>query len=598
MKKRRGLRVFLIFVVFFLLVGFMFLFGLRSLLQNKPRVAANSVLQLTLTGLITEQFPRDAFSREFESASVQMEDIRKALAYAKIDDRIEGLYLKINSPDIGWAKAEEIRQRIETFKESGKFVIAHLTFYNEKAYYLALAADSIYAQPHAYAEFNGFAAEVWFLRNMFDKLGIRPEVENIGKYKSAGDMLKRKSMSPAHREATEALLAEFYDHFIDAVCTSRHLEKEAFKHLLESGIYQSEEAYSEHLFDGLAYETEIETRLLRKVYDGEDFDKKKLNVITATRYARIPPGEVGLVGEEKMALVYAVGDIMPGGSGYDPVLGRHLGAGSIIKMLNAASDDASIKAIVLRVDSPGGSAVASDEMWAAIEKVRKNKPVVISMSDVAASGGYMIAMNCDAVVAQPLTITGSIGVVTALYDLSGTYKKLGINWETVKTSEHADMPTDKRPMNEKEWQQFRKMSQDFYHYFVQKTADARGKSWDEVNEFAQGRVWTGRQAMQHGLVDTLGGLGVAEAVARKLAGLDSNSQTHWVVYPQPKGFLQSLADKMGVAAARWSSSQQEEYGIWQQLPVEMRNIGHQLALLERMRSGSIMAVAPFIPVIE
>ena len=588
----------MIFAGFFLLLGFIFLFGLKSLLEDKPRVAANSVLQLNLSGLVTEQFPRDAFTREFESANVQMEDIRKALAYAKIDNRIKGLYLKIDFPGVGWAKAEEIRQDIETFKESGKFVIAHLTFCNEKAYYLALAADSIYVQPHAYAEFNGFAAEVWFLRNMFNKLGVKPEVENIGKYKSAGDMLKRESMSPAHREATEALLQEFYDHFIEAVCDARNLERDTFKRLLEKGIYQSEEAYAEHLFDGLAYETEIETRLLRKIYGGDDFARKKLNRIGVPNYARISPKEVGLVGGDKIALVYAVGDIMPGGSGYDPLLGRHLGAQSVIKLLNAANDDASIKAIVLRVDSPGGSATASDEMWSAIEKVRKNKPVVISMSDVAASGGYMIAMNCDAIVAHPLTITGSIGVVTALYDLSAAYKKIGINWETVKTSVHADMPTDKRPMSETEWRQFRKLSQDFYHYFVQKTADARGKSWDEMNEFAQGRVWTGTQAMQAGLVDTLGGLDVAEAVARELAGLDADSRTNWVVYPQPKSFLQSLADKMGVRAARLHASQSRDLVFWRQLPAEMRSIGRQLALFERMRSGTIMAVAPFIPAIE
>ncbi len=600
MVKGRGWLILFIFCGLFLAFAGLMLFALKAAFEDKPVVEHDSVLKLNLAGFITEQYPRDAFSRGLEGANLQMEDIRKALTYASQDERIKGIWLTVNFPGLGWAKAQEIRSRIEQFKKSGKFVVSHLRFCNEKSYYLASVADEIYMQPQSYAEFNGLAVQVPFVKGLLTKLGVNPQVENIGKYKSAGDIFKRESMSPAHREQTESLLSEFYTEFVDSICARRDIDKPDLTNLLDGGIYSSEEALAADLFDALCFEPELEQILLRKVHrlDSTELEDKKLNVVAARHYARISPDEVGLAGGDKVALIYASGDIVSGSDGFDPVWGRHLGARSFERILQSAQDDDEVKAVVLRVDSPGGDGLASDQMWAAIEEVRKQKPVVVSMSDVAASGGYWISMNCDAIVAQPLTITGSIGVVTALYDLSGTYEKLGINWETVKTGPHADMPTDKRTMTKTERAQLNRLTESFYRYFVEKVAAGRTKSWDEVHEIAQGRVWTGTQAMQHGLVDSLGGLDVAVAIAREKAGLDASGKTDWLVYPRPKGFLQSLFDQIGVRAARLAGIPAGKTNLLQQLPSDVLGPLRQVARASRLRPGEISAILPFVPEVE
>ena len=600
MKRGRGPLILFIIFILMAVMGVVIIFSIKAALEDKPVVRSDSVLRLNLAGAVTEQFPRDAFSREFEGASLQMHDIREALKMAKADERIEGVYLRISTPGLGWAKAESIRRALLNFKESGKFVTAFMSMPDERAYYIALAADEVYIQPHSFAALNGLAVQVPFLKRMFNKLGMRPQVDNIGKYKSAGDILKRESMSPAHREATEAVLNDVYETFVQAVCETRELDRTTVEKALDDGMYRAEQLLELGLVDDVKYETEIIDLLKEKVY-GEAAakdDDKKLHMVYTRRYAKISPAEVGLGDGEKIALIYAIGTIMPGSSGHDPVNGRTLGSRSFNQMLRVAGEDDDIKAVVLRVDSPGGSGQASDEMWAAIEKVREKKPVVISMGDLAASGGYWIAMSCDAIVAEPLTLTGSIGVVSALFDLSGTYDKLGIDWGIVKTNPRADMPTDKRRLTADEWEEFKKLNRDFYQFFVQKVADGRDMTWNEVNEIAQGRVWTGRRAAEIGLVDSLGGLETALAMAKAEAGLEQDVRTQWVVYPQPKGFLDSLFEKIGVRFARHFAAADESWLLWQQLPRETRALVRQLTFLSRVHYGEVLALALFLPEIE
>ncbi|MFQ5651493.1 MAG: signal peptide peptidase SppA [bacterium] len=595
--KRTGWIIFFIVLGLFVLMGMVFLTAVGLLIDHKPVVKADSVLKLSLTGLVTEHYPHSAFGKEFEGASLQVHDIRKALEMAKSDKRIRGLYLKLAAPTLGWAKAREIRQILSGFKESGKFVTANMSFFDERSYYIALQADSIFVQPYAFSQLNGFAAEIPFMRRLFNKLGVEPQVENIGKYKSAGDVWKRKSMSPAHREATQAVLQEVLTQFVEAVCEQRGMERELLQEMLSPGIYQSNELVAAGLVDDLKQEPEVLAFLKQELY-GMDFDEgrhKQLHFVDVAEYARLAPEEVGLGGSEKIALIYAIGVILPGTSGHDPLNGRTLGANSIARQLRSAGEDKEIRAIVLRIDSPGGSGQASDEIWSAIESVRQHKPVIVSMSDVAASGGYWIASNCDAIVSQPLTLTGSIGVVSALFDLSGTYDKLGIDWETVKTHAHADFPTSVRPLTQEEWNMFKKFSRDFYHYFVQKVADGRDKSWDDVHKVAQGRVWTGARAFQLGLVDSLGGLEVALGLAKERAGLDPEAKTQWVVYPQPKGFFQSLFETFNIRVAQLIADKKQEWALLRQMSPDARALLRQLAILNRVRRGEMMAIAPSVP---
>ncbi|TDI91548.1 MAG: signal peptide peptidase SppA [Caldithrix sp.] len=597
MAKKRGWLIFFILFGVFVFIGLMFIFGIMTALENRPVVRNDTVLEFNLSGLITEHFPRDAFGREFEGANLQMHDIRKALAMAKVDERIRGIYLRVSSPQIGWAKSQELRDLLFDFKESGKFVTAFMESCNEKSYYIAIAADEIYLQPHSFAEFNGFAAEIPFLKRMFNKVGAEPQVENIGKYKSAGDIYKRDSMTPAHREVTQALLDDIFEEFTQAVIRQRGIDKEEFMAAINQGIYDSEGALELNLVDTLIYETEVIDLLKKKVF-GENSEDKDLRVMSLPRYAKIPYAEVGLDGGSKVALIYAIGTIVSGSGGHDPVMGRNMGSRSIIRYLRSAKKDISIKAIVIRVDSPGGSSLASDEIWSEINSVRKIKPVVISMSDVAASGGYWIAMDADAIVAQPLTITGSIGVVFTLFDLSGTYDKLGIDWETVKKGAHADMLTDKRAMTDAEWQTFKKLTRDVYDVFVQKVADGRNKSWDEIDEIAQGRIWTGEEALNLGLVDSLGGLNIALQIAKEKAGIARETQTQWLVYPQPKGLLESVFDRLSIRAAGLLSQSNHDLALIKTLPPETKSILKRIAVMRRVRGGEIMAVAPFIPEIN
>lgn len=597
---KKGWIIFFVLFGLFAVMGVIFMFAVTALFDDTPVVKKNTVLQLNLTGKVTEHYPRNAFAREFEGASLQMHDIRKALEMAKVDERIRGVHLKISFTAIGWAKAQEIRDGLEDFKESGKFVTAFMETCNEKTYYIALAADEINLQPHAYVELNGLAAEIPFYKRMYNKLGVDPQVDNIGKYKSAGDILKRDSMSPAHREATQALLDDIYDGFVDAIVDKRPIDRGTLESALDRGLYRAEALFDLKLVDGLKYNQEVVSSLKMRVHgdEGADSDDRALRSISVSRYAELSPAEVGLDKGSHIALIYGTGVILPGDSGYHPWFGRLLGSNALTTMLRAAERNKSVEAIVLRLDSPGGSSQASDEIWAAIKKVREKKPVVVSMGDVAASGGYWISLACDAIVAQPLTITGSIGVVTTLYNLSGAYDKLGIVWETVKRGARADVPTDKRPLTREEWRIYERLNREIYQVFVQKTADARDRSWEEIDKVAQGRVWTGERAFQYGLVDSLGGLDLALAFAKQKAGIAADDPTQWIVYPQPKGLLASLFEKINVRMAKLWSQGSSEVALMKNLPPEFRAVARQLALAGRMRKGEVLAIEPFVPEIN
>lgn len=596
MKKNIWIVVLTVLGVF-IFIGGGLLFMLLLFMSDLPVVKSNSVLAIPLTGLVTEYVPYSPIGREIEGVDVQLHDIRKALHMAEVDDRIRGVYLRVSSPALGWAKAREFRDLLARFKQnSGKFVTAYLNYVDELSYYVVAEADTIFLQPYAFSALNGMAAEYPFLKRMFAKVGVAPQVVRIGEYKSAGDMWKRDSMSPAQKEATEAILEDVLMDFSETVYADRSIEPSLLQQTLATGVFESNEIAGMGLADGLKQEPEVLEHLEAQVYGSvQKNGKTRLNLIDVREYARVPLEDVGLGGGRKVGLVYAMGTIMPGESGYDPINGRVLGAGTIRYMLQQAGENNDLAAIVLRIDSPGGSALASDQIWSTVEEVRQKKPVVVSMSDVAASGGYWIAMNCDAIVAQPLTLTGSIGVVTMLLEGSEAYDKLGIDWGTVKTHPHADFPTTVRPLTEEEWRIFSKNTENFYRYFVQKVADGRGKTWQAVDEIARGRVWTGKRAAELGLVDSLGGLDVALAIAKEKAGLRKETRTQWVVYPEPKSLVESFLDLLQIRAAQISRAAHPEAAYLQTLAPQLKSLVQQLAFIGKMQRGDILAYSFLVP---
>ncbi len=527
-----------------LLVAFLLF---RPRLERGPRADfdAPGILAIDLDGLVVERSPPDLLSAQFEGASLELHDLALALDRAATDDRIAGIFLHVGLPGYGWAKAEEIRARLAGFRESGKPVHAFVSPTNELGYYVALAADSVFLLPDGIIELNGFRAETPFIRGTLEKIGLDAQVEAIGVYKSAADMFRRDSMTDESREVMRGILDEHYGRFVDAVAETRGVDAAAFRAAFDQGVYLSRELLELGLVDGERYADDVRRQAIAvgrgvKPDEVEDDELERrfggVNANPDDLPTRRGPTE-GTLG-----LVYLLGAITGGESRYDPAFGRVMGAETVVDMLRDVAADDELDAVVLRVESPGGDAIASEEIWAAIQELSKDLPVIVSMGDVAASGGYYIAAAGDRIVAEPTTLTGSIGVFGVLFNAEETWRKLGISWDTVKTNSAADFPTMIRPLTETERETFREVIADIYRSFVERVAEGRGMTEQEVDRVGQGRVWTGAQAAGRGLVDELGGLEAAVGFAKDDAGIDADAPVELHVYPAPEGLVERLRD--------------------------------------------------------
>lgn len=512
-------------------------------LDRRAEFESPGVMVVDLDGLVVERQPPDFLTAELLGARLELLDLALALERAATDDRIAGVYLRVGSPGYGWAKGEEIRRRLQRFRESGKFVHAFTATTNELGYYVALAADRIHVLPGSGLELNGFRAEVPFIRGLLEKVGLEAQVEAVGVYKSAADILRRDNMSPEDREVTEAILAERYERFVSAVAESRGIDRARFTAALDAGVYLVPDLLALRLVDGATHEADVlrEAVALALGVDPDDVDPVEVgdHLVHVSAYAADLPSPPGRV-EGTIGLVYAVGAITAGESGFDPLFGRTMGAATMTRTIREAAGDEALDAVVIRVDSPGGDALASEEIWAAIAALGERIPVVVSMSDVAASGGYYIAAAADSIVAEPSTITGSIGVLGVLFNARELWDKLGISWDTAKTNPAADFPTTTRPLTEEERETFRALIEAFYRTFVGRVANGRDMPEAEVDSLARGRVWTGEQAVQIGLVDRLGGIEDALATAKGLAGIDPDATVRLHVYPGRPGLLDQI----------------------------------------------------------
>ncbi|MDJ1473437.1 signal peptide peptidase SppA [Cytophagaceae bacterium DM2B3-1] len=511
-------------VIFSLLAFFIFLgFITAASSGDKVTVKENSVLKLKFDKPIVERgrendsFAELANSLSGNPNSVGLIQIRQTIADAKNDNNIKGIYLE---PDMygataGYPTLEEIRTSLADFKKSGKFIIAYGEYYTEKSIYLASIADKIYLNPEGVVEWNGLSTSITFLKGTLDKLGVKPEVFKVGDYKSAVEPFLRQDMSEPSREQTRSFLTSINSHLLKTISDARGISTTELQALADSlTIREPKDAKQYKLVTDVGYADEVETAIKKAL---KQDDKKKIEFISFTKYNKADNKEKSESGssDNRIAVIVASGEINSGDGGDESI-----GSDRIAEALRKAREDEKIKAVVLRINSPGGSSLASDVMWREIQLTKEKKPVVASMSDYAASGGYYMAMGCDKIIAHPTTLTGSIGVFGLWFNVKDLLNdKLGVTVDGVKTNSYADIGLPTRNMSDFERQWFQKRTESVYEDFTSKAAKGRKMNVEDLRKIASGRVWTGEQAKQNGLVDALGGMEDAVAEAAKLAKL-------------------------------------------------------------------------------
>ncbi len=497
-------------VCFFLFIAF--ISGLAK--SEKPLVEKNSVLVISLGQLYREQeveSPLATFSSNDELSIPGLYDVVRLIQKAAKDERIKGIYLTSGLNPNGFATSEEIRNSLLAFKRSGKFVIAYGEMMNQKSYHIANAADKIYINPKGFFDWIGFSSELLFLKGTLEKLDIEPQIFYAGKFKSATEPLRTDKMTDENRLQTSVWLGDLYAHFLTKAAEARKIDTATLHQFANEGVIRKpQDAVDRKLIDGVKYDDEIRDEIKQKLGLGK-YDK--INFITINSYFKA--GSYKKLSGERIALIYAQGDIVDGSGDQ----GR-IGGADYIKLIRKARLDKTIKAIVFRVNSGGGSALASEIIWRELSLAKKEKPVVVSFGDVAASGGYYISCAADSIFASQTTITGSIGVFGIIPNMQDFFKnKLGVTFDGVKTAPYADLGAIYRPMNETEKQFVQQSIDEIYLSFKQRVADGRKRSIEYIDSIAQGRVWSGDRAIGIGLVDKFGGLQDAIESAARMAKL-------------------------------------------------------------------------------
>ncbi len=558
--------------------------------MNQPSVANNSLLVLSLSGDLPDYVAEEPLAKALGVSQPQsFTSLLTQLRKAKVDNRIGAILLDIDFPGIGWGKANELREAIKEFKTSGKPVYAYMEIGTNREYFLATAADKIFLPPPGDIYVNGFAAEAMFYRGSLDKLGIEADVIQIGpKYKNAPDQYTKKEMGEGQREVINAILDEYVSSYTSAIAESRKKSVEDVKALIDGAPYNAIQAKSVGLIDDALYRDQIDNEIKTRLGYAEN---DKLRTISGGAYRDVTSDSLGLNTGEKVAVIYASGAINVGRSGSGPLSGEVAGSDTLVKAINDAASDSTVKAIVLRVDSPGGSALASDLMWHAIENAKLKKPFVVSMGDVAASGGYYIACNANKIVAEPTSITGSIGVFMGKPVVKGFYDWLGISNEYVLRGKNAGIfrATEKWTPEERAKMEAQ-TNTIYFDNFLPKVAKGRNKTVEEVNTLAQGRVWTGTQAKANGLIDEFGGLEKAIDIAKELAQLPADKDVRRAVFPAPRPFLEEY---FGAEETQMTADHKAQAALLESMPRDVRRAFRFSSMLDQMQRGEAMLLLPF-----
>ena len=583
MKRGVGLVLALIAVALFISIAGTL--AIYILMSPSTRIPERSTLVLRPGGDLHEVVPDDVLQLVNRDESRTLRGYVEALRKAKVDKRVAAVLLAPRAVDSPfWAKVQEIRNAIVDFKTSGKPVYAFLEYGGDREYYLATAADKIYLVPSASLDLVGVATYEVFLRGTFDWIGTFPDFLHIGDYKTAVNVFTEKTHTPAHKEMSASLNRDQFDQLVRAIADGRHKSEADVRAMIDQGPLLPEDALRFGLVDDLAYEDELDDLVEGVGGPG------RLQLLESEDYAEVTWESLGLRPRAKIAVLNAVGAITSGRSGYDPVNGYVMGSDSIVEYIREIRADSSIRAIVLRVDSPGGGSTASDIIWRELmitKSGERARPIVVSMSDLAASGGYYIAMAGDVIVAQPGTLTGSIGIFTGKFVTGGSFGKLGANIEATSDGKHAEIYSPDRRFTPEERAKIVESMQAFYDQFVEKVAEARNTTPEKIDQVAQGRVWTGQQAKQVGLVDQLGGLQDAINVAKQRARIAPEDEVEVVSYPPRRSIYELLSDLSDPPAAGES--------LFSLLGARDRKVLAALLAPSRLfRSGEALAYMPYV----
>lgn len=547
---------------FFLVIGFV---GVLSA-DQEVLVADNSVLHLNLDAQIVEQQVENPFEGipllGTEVVSVGLIELKEAILQAKEDPKIKGIYLTVSFPLTGYATLEEIRQSLLDFKSSGKWIVSYSETMSEAAYYLASVSDKVYLHPIGDVEWNGLAVEVNFFKKMFDKIEVKPEVFRVGDFKSAVEPFMLEGMSDANRLQLTSLINSIYGYIVQQVSTARNIPADKLRELSDKMLVRNaKQAVEAGLVDSLMYDDELKAELRGRLSlaDSDDINFVKLNKYRKS-YSSYSSSK------NEIAVIVGDGEILPGKGGEGSIGGDKFAA-----EVRKARESKKIKAIVIRINSPGGSFQASDVMWREITLAAKVKPVIASMGDYAASGGYYMAMGCDTIVAQPHTITGSIGIFSVLFDASGLLEnKIGITSQEIKTGEFGEMVTVTRPLSESEKSVWQRKTEEGYEVFTSKAAEGRNMSVENLKKIASGRVWTGTQAKENGLVDVLGGLNDAISIAATSAKVGTDYKVRF--YPRKQPFFTELMAQLEENAK--TNTIKKELGIYYPFYQQWQQVQH------------------------
>lgn len=571
-----GLLSGIVLMVFLAIVAVVLAMKVSSL---PPRIQEPATVVLDLEGEIVEQNSTDLAARLMQRrARPTLHEILEVIDKAAADRRVTAMVVRPRSPQLGWAKAEELRAALARFRKSGKKLYCHLIFAGLRDYYLASACEKIYMQPVGYLDLKGMRAEAIFWKGTLDKIGAQAELVQTGEYKTFANSYTEKQFTQAHRDMVNWLVDGLYGHLLKAVAEGRGKSMEDARAAVESGPYEPPQAQSAGLVDQLLHEDQVYELL--KNQDSQ----KRFHKVSLRNYVRVPLEDVGLKTGAKIGVVYAVGTILQGEDGVDPLSGEtSMGSETTSRLLRQAAEDQSLKAVVFRVDSPGGDALASDTIWREVVNLRKKKPVVISMSDVAASGGYWIAATGDSIVAGRGTLTGSIGAVYGKVNIRGLYDKVGITKDMVTRGPYALLDSDYRPYTPEEKQRVQKLAEDLYQEFLRKVATARKMKVEQVDAVARGRVFTGEQAKQKGLVDELGGMDRAVELAKEKAGIARTERVELVPFPRPRSLFEILLEHGQSANLRLLVSE----------PPPLTEPLRGLMVLRLFNSGRPLALMPF-----
>ena len=611
-----------------MILGIIFGLGIVSILtlgiffgsEDTVEVKEYSVLKLTFPPQLNEYGVNDNIFDD--STPMRFYDVLVAIRKAELDPRIKGIYIPIGSSQIGFVKLEEILEALQSFKKKGKFIYGYMETGSRGDYMLLSIADSIFMPKEGMAEISALGISGIFFKNMFSKLGVNYHVQQFEEYKSAGEQFSQERFTPPAKEALNVIIQSRAQRMYQLIAQHRSLPLSDVQKAFDRGVYSADSMKAISFIDGYAQEWEVRDIIKKRM---ESIRKKEkstsdtldvLPMISLQDYVNAECKEYDQhIAEESnaIAIVSAVGPIRSGTSGgSNPFSGgeQEIASGSLVKDLRKASENDNVKAIILRIDSPGGSVIASDEVWSLIQSIKNKKPIYASMSDVAASGGYYIPMACDTIIAHKQTITGSIGVIGMIPVIDEAMSKIGITMDTISTGASSQDLNMMLPMTEERKKKLYDQMYPIYQRFVSKVAQSRNMQFEQARSFAKGRVWLGNDARKHGLIDTLGGLGTAISIAKKRIGMPKDKNPYIIHYPKKRDMISEL-----IASLSGNKDEESSAGIQKSielvigkdnplnimlksLPLEIQQAMHYaISVFQMTQRESVLAILPFMPII-